>query len=367
MRLDNNQKAFLALVRAGLWERDVRLSEFGKINLKRICLLAHEQSVIGLVAAGLEHVVDVRLNKEEVLSFVGETLQLEQKNISMNQFIEVIIEKMRRAGIYTLLLKGQGTAQCYERPLWRACGDIDFFLSDSNYNDAKLFFSRFASKVEEEKSGRKHCAVYLEPWLVELHGTLRGGVTRKIDQTLDCIKQKVIYEGKVRSWMNHTTQVFMLNEDEDVVFTFSHILQHFFQEGVGLRQVCDWCRLLWTYKDSFDINLLTTRLRRMGVMNEWKTFAALAVFFLGLPKESVPFFSEKKKWEKKAERIMSFIFKTGNFGKNRDYSYYDKHNKIINKGISFYRHTADSAYYFSIFPMDSIRVWLGMLLKGIKH
>ena len=31
--LDNNTQAFLALVRAGLWEKDVRLSQFNNIEL----------------------------------------------------------------------------------------------------------------------------------------------------------------------------------------------------------------------------------------------------------------------------------------------------------------------------------------------
>ena len=36
-------------------------------------------------------------------------------------------------------------------------------------------------------------------------------------------------------------QVFLPAPDEDVVFVFSHILQHFYKEGIGLRQICVWC------------------------------------------------------------------------------------------------------------------------------
>ena len=34
MRLDKNQQAFFALVKAGLWEKDVRLLPFGNIDFK---------------------------------------------------------------------------------------------------------------------------------------------------------------------------------------------------------------------------------------------------------------------------------------------------------------------------------------------
>ncbi len=79
------------------------------------------------MAAGIEHITDGKPQKKDVLQFIGRTVQLEQRNQAMNCFIGVTVEKMREAGIYTLLVKEQGVAQCYERPLWRACGDVDFF------------------------------------------------------------------------------------------------------------------------------------------------------------------------------------------------------------------------------------------------
>ena len=51
---DSNCNAFLALVRAGLWEKDVYLSEYGKIDYDGILKLTQEQTVVGLVTAGFE-------------------------------------------------------------------------------------------------------------------------------------------------------------------------------------------------------------------------------------------------------------------------------------------------------------------------
>ena len=134
----NTQKdIFFALLRAGLWEKSVRLTPYGDIDFTEILAQAEEQSVVGLIAAGLEHVEDRKPAKRDVLQFIGRALQLEQQNTAMNYFIGVLVDKMRAEGIDTLLVKGQGIAQCYERPLWRACGDVDFFLSDENYEKAK--------------------------------------------------------------------------------------------------------------------------------------------------------------------------------------------------------------------------------------
>ncbi len=59
---------------------------------------------------------------------IGEVQMTEQGNIAMNKFIEKLVGKMQEKGIYTLLVKGQGIVQCYERPLWRQSGDVGLML-----------------------------------------------------------------------------------------------------------------------------------------------------------------------------------------------------------------------------------------------
>ena len=88
--------------------------------------------MVGLIAAVIEHVVDKKPQKKDVLQFIDRTVRLEQRNQAMNYFIGVLVEIMWEAGLFTLLVKGQGVAQCYDRPLCRSCGDVDFFLSDEN-------------------------------------------------------------------------------------------------------------------------------------------------------------------------------------------------------------------------------------------
>ena len=112
--------------------------------------------MVGLVAAGIEHITDRKPQKKDVLQFIGRTVQLEQKNQAMNYFIRVLVEKMREAGIYTVLVKGQGVGQCYERPPWRSCGDVDLFFDAENYERAKGFLSPLALEVEPEEKRKKH-------------------------------------------------------------------------------------------------------------------------------------------------------------------------------------------------------------------
>ena len=380
MSLSNNQQAFFELLRAGLWNEEARLSKFGAINLKEICQIAEEQSVVGLVAAGLEHVTDVKLPKEEVLLVVGQTLQLEQRNKAMNAFVAELISRLRDAGIYVLLVKGQGIAQCYDKPLWRACGDVDLLLNADDYEKAKKLLLPLATEVETEYTHFKHVGMTIpdtfgtsdkgraDGWVVELHGTLHSRLSKRVDRQIDAIQEDTFKFGNVRTWDNGGVTVFLPAVDNDVIFVFTHILHHFFFEGIGLRQICDWCRLLWTYRDVIDVAGLTLRLDEMGIMSEWKAFAAYAVEYLGMPAEAMPLWSEEARWSRKAVRINAFVLEVGNFG----------HNKLVQgsngsrvqgyfwrKFKSFWGRLSDMLRHFRIFPLDSIRFFGGVLRSGL--
>lgn len=366
MREHQNYHVFLALVRAGLWEQSVQLSHYDNVNYEEVYKLSEEQSVVGLVAAGLEHVEDITIPKENVLSFVGAAVLLEQRNIAMNSFVAELIEKLRNANIYALIVKGQGIAQCYERPLWRAAGDIDLFLTNDNYTRSKKFLLPMAIIIEEENSSNLHLAMAVKDWVVELHGTLRGGLFKRVDKVIDEVQKTVFGGGQVRSWMNGCTQVFLPRVDEDIVLVFTHIIQHFFKGGIGLRQVCDWCRLLWKYRDIINRTLLEQRIREMRLMSEWKTLASLAVNELGMPATAMPFYTSSKHWNRKAQIVLSFIMEAGNFGHNRDVSYYNKYPYIIRKTISIWYHTWDSLRHFFVFPLDSVIAWCSLVKTGLK-
>lgn len=358
--------SFFLLLRSGLWEKECQLSSYKAVDYREVLRTAQEQSVVGLIAAGLEHVVDATAPKDVVLSLVGEALQIEQRNTAMNSFISATVENMHGAGIYPILGKGQGIAQCYERPIWRASGDIDFFLSEKDYNKAVAFMKPLASEIEEENSYYKHIAMSIESWEVELHGTMRGGLWKRHDDAIDRVYEEIFYNGCTRQWMNGDVAITLPGENEDVFYVFTHILQHFYKGGVGLRQICDWVRLLWHYRTDIDSRLLEQRLRFAGIMSEWRVFAALAVDTLGMPAEAMTLYDPSGNWYRKADKVLAFVLETGNFGHNRDVSYYEKYPYLVYKTISLSRNTWDSMRHFVIFPLDATKVWWNRLEEGVK-
>ena len=291
MKFSNTQEQFFELLRAGLFpDKEARILEHGSsVDWRGIYCLAEEQAVMGLIAAGIENLpTSERPAKEAALQFAGQTIQLEQRNKAMNAFVSKLIEQFRKEDVYTLLVKGQGVAQCYERPLWRACGDIDLLLSPDNFEKASFVLDNYSRETSRETSKdieRKHREYHIDGWTVELHGTMHTNLSRGIDRWIDKVQEDVFYGGNVRSWLNGNTLVFLPSPDNDVIFVFTHILQHLFLEGIGLRQICDWCRLLWKYRDKLDYGLLETRIRKMELMSEWKTLYNLASRYLGMPEK----------------------------------------------------------------------------------
>lgn len=366
---NDNQTVFFELLRAGLWEKETRLLSFEKIDFEEVYKLALEQSVAGLVAAGLEHVEDVKVPLRALMPFMGVALNLEQRNVLMNKYIEQLIGHIGKAGIKAVLVKGQGVAQCYERPLWRTCGDVDLLLEDDDYKRAKELLRPLATEVETEYTHIKHLGMTIDGWMVELHGTLHSRLSRRVDKQIDAIQADTFNNGKVRKWKNGETVVLLPEPNNDVIFVFTHILHHFFFEGIGLRQICDWCRLLSTYKDSLNRKLLESRIQKMGLMSEWKSFAAFAIMYLGMPAEAMPFYNvrnktEDYKWRRKADKICEFVLKVGNFGykKRRDFS---GMSYLRRKFVSFWGRLSDMLRHFRIFPLDSIRFFGGVLRSGL--
>ncbi len=370
MRYDRNTvDAFFALVRAGLWENTsvhgegLMINGSSNVDWEKVYQLAEEQCVVGLVLAGLERYknlnANLNLNQEVLLQWIGEVQFLEQQNKAMNDFAVKLFGKLHKAGIEVVMVKGQGVAQSYERPLWRASGDIDLLMDADNYERAKHLLVPIANEVEEEDKRKMHLGIHVRDFLIELHGRMPFELSKRVD--------KVVDEVIGIATTNHTNLLDNLNgvrvprADEHVIIVFTHFLLHFFVEGVGLRQVCDWCRLLWTYKDSLNYGLLVSRIKQMGLMTEWNAFASLAVDVLGMPKEAMPMYDSR--FKVKGERVLVRILKSGNMGHNNDLSYREKYSGLAYKLVALWRRIKDFADFTMIFHIDAPKFFVNYVTR----
>ena len=231
----------------------------------------------------------------------------------------------------------------------------------------------------------------IDGWVVELHGSLRVGLPNKINRVLDDIKTDTFNRGNMRSWMNGRTQVFLLGKENDIVYVFVHFFNHFYKEGVGLRQLCDWCRLMWTSRDEIDVKKIEGCIQEMGLVSEWKAFYNLASRYLGMPdfgsqdsqaraqpkgmldlsrmsdqRSSARLMVHDSRFDKKADRIMEFVLKSGNMGHNRDMSHFSKYPYLIRKCVSMGRRIGDLINHARIFPLDSLRFFPRIMFNVVR-
>lgn len=215
------------------------------------------------------------------------------------------------------------------------------FLNNENYLKAKPFLLSISAHNKQERFYSKEMGFYIKDWLVEIHGSMRTGLSSRIDKEIDKVQHDIFYRGSVRSWMNDNTHVFLPSPDNDVFIVFTHFIKHFYKEGgVTLRQICDWCRLIWTFRDLLNRELLRERIKRSGLTTEWKTFGAMAVNYLGMPLNVMPLYSSDKKWRNKARKLLSYII----------------------KGVEW-RKYHDTFLLANVFPISIIKYWPGIILN----
>lgn len=366
----DNKEVFLSFVRAGLWEEVCENDIFFKgVDWGEVQKLAEEQSVIGLIVSGLEKMPTGIILLTEKLTLLGKRQLIEQRNEAMNRFIAELVGQLNISGIYAMMVKGQGVAQCYERPLWRSAGDIDFLLDEENYNKAKVFLASLSEETLSEDVAKRHSSIQLSGFTIELHGRMPFVLSRRADRVIDeVIADSLLGIGgkqpSVRVWKDESVDIYLPNADNDVILVFTHYLHHFFIEGVGLKQICDWCRLLWTYRDEIDRGLLEARLGSMGLISEWKAFASLAVNHLGMPEEAMPFYD--KRYRRRGEKILSHVLKSGNLGHNNNQKYRSKLSKPMADTITFFRRIGDFAKFAFIFPIDSPKFFITYVFCKFK-
>lgn len=225
--MDNSDKAFFELLRAGLWESEVQFMPFNEVNFSEVYRIAEDQCVLGLVAAGLEHVVDMKVPQKITLHFAVVAMQLEQRNKAMNQFIVAFLKKLIKSGVDSVPIKGQEVAQCYERPLWRASGDIDLLMNDENFERGKLLLDSLSETKTKEYDFNKEYIATIDGWCVELHGSLRSSLSAALNKVADAVQWDICDNHNIRYWDLNGIQIALPEANNDALLILHTLLNIF--------------------------------------------------------------------------------------------------------------------------------------------
>lgn len=315
--MDRTVAQLFALLRSGLWKEQPDLGLFeAPIHWKEIFQMAQKQTVLGFVTDGLS-ALPPALQPDRSMQIKAHALLVRtaQHHHLLNDVIKELSSRLRKEGIPSVLLKGQGLARNYPDPFKRTCGDIDLYVGNTNYRKTCKLLKQWGMLEGEYEESIQHLHFHYREVPIEIHriagvlyGLQRNRRFRKWSDTLlqseDC--RQADFEGET---------VYLPPVRFDAMFIFYHMHRHLITGGVGLRQLCDCVMYLHTFRDEIDREQLHADLQRMGLMRVWKIFGCIAVHQLGLPQEEFPFYSDSAETKALSEFLLEeVILRNGNFG-----------------------------------------------------
>ena len=203
--------------------------------------------------------------------------RIEKRYFSQLAAARILSDELHAHGIRFFILKGLAISRYYPVPSKRECGDIDCFLEDG-YERGNRIAESMGAKVDRDYY--KHSHISYRGTLIENHrfctavrGSSKSKELEKRLQTMiaDCRSERIEY-----------TNILIPPADFNTVFLTRHALFHFRSEGITLRHIADWHRLLTARQN--DINW--PQVNSILEQNDMKTFAdavtAICVKHLGL-------------------------------------------------------------------------------------
>lgn len=218
-------------------------SNANRIDWKEMLAWAESQAIVGIVFGGLEKLNDTEriVPSPLLLEWIAYANRIEQQNKLLNKKCLEVVKEYRDAGYDCVVLKGQGNAVLYPNPLLRTSGDIDLLIKDAN---RKRIIECIKSKHTVQDI-RHHHAEYIDDHVpVEIH-------------FIPCQMNNPFYHKRLMVWLkeheewryekglpNGIGSIPVPTFEFNIVFQLAHMMHHFFDEGIGLRQMIDYYYLL---------------------------------------------------------------------------------------------------------------------------
>lgn len=359
---------FFNILKSALWGSDDRLdaSSLSRDDVMVALRIAKAQTVLGMVANEVMQTSSLscllnEADKAGLKRFVMSNLTTGQ--MLNNALINIVLE-LRKHGIDPVLLKGQGVAKYYPMPELRQCGDIDVYVGQDNFAKACEVIGEMSSPEDHQGDipSLKHFHTRIGHAFIEIHRYTDVYWPKRYDRVYQKISDAGMHSDLVPLDFAGVP-VMSPSVDFNVFFIFNHFWHHFIADGVGLRQLCDWVRLMHANHGKINLDYLSDVLGKMRLMKEWQVFGYIAVNTLGLPADEMPFYEPK--YKKTAEKVLELIMLEGNFGMENRKDYKRPKGYVAGKWYSFKRRFARNLRVLSIFPMESLRHITKVFICGI--
>ena len=289
------------------------------MNWQELYSFASKQALLGLCFDGIERLgkeypEELKRNpigRELLMTWMGKAQQIRRQNMKVNAVAGKLFSMLREDGMRCCILKGQGNALMYSNPYSRTPGDIDVWI-----NASRERIMEYARKKFElgDDIRLQHLETSLDGVPVELH-------------FFPCSMNNPIYHARLQKWFRRnadlqcshivglpdgTGEIAVPTLAFNVVYQLTHLYHHFFDEGIGMRQIIDY---YYVVNNDELLVIRDTLQRELKYLGLWK-FAGAVMYVLhealGLSEEKMIVPLD----EKRGKLLLAEIQNGGNFGQH---------------------------------------------------
>ena len=217
------------------------------MNWHELYSFASKQALLGLCFEGIERLgkeypEELKQNpigRELLMTWMGKAQQIRRQNMKVNAVAGKLFSMLREDGLRCCILKGQGNALMYPNPYSRTSGDIDVWIDASRER-----IMEYAQKKFElgDDIRLQHLETSLDGVPVELH-------------FFPCSMNNPIYHARLQKWFRRNADlqcshivglpdgagdIAIPTTAFNVIYQLTHLYHHFFDEGIGMRQIIDY-------------------------------------------------------------------------------------------------------------------------------
>ena len=218
-----------------------------KMDWRQLYTFVSNQAIIGFCFDGIERLgneysEELKKNPIErdlLMTWMGKAQQIRRQNTKVNTVASKLYSMLREDGLRCCILKGQGNALMYPNVYSRNPGDIDVWV-----NASRSQITEYAKKHFEIGDDIRfhHLETSLDGVPVELH-------------FFPCTMNNPVYNARLQKWFKRNAdlqcsnvvglpdgigEIAMPTAAFNVVYQLTHLYHHFFDEGIGMRQIIDY-------------------------------------------------------------------------------------------------------------------------------
>lgn len=280
-----------------------------------------KQSLLGVGFAGVERIKAAGgdVPRPVLLKWYSMRERIKARNMEMNKMCVKLVELLKRDGLESCILKGQGNTLLYPDPYSRMSGDIDIFVMPkeplSIHGRRKAIMTYVRKYFPNTRIRYQHIDFPVFKGVeVEMH-------------FIPTAKNNPVHNYRIQQWVESQLdaqcrnmvdlpdgvgQITIPTSEFNVIYQLSHLMHHFFDEGVGFRQVMDYYYLLQHYATAIDKTEVERLLNHFGM----RTFAGAVMWVLHEVFELDEQFFLVPADRQRGQLLLEEILKGGNFGRD---------------------------------------------------